>query len=81
MATTEADFFTLLDREEETQQHLNELSAQLCETPAPHSKEPHRAKKGQAHAPDERTRSTRFGTSKNTVPRGRLCNSNPRDIR
>ena len=30
LATTEADFFkTLLDRQEETQKHLNELSAQL----------------------------------------------------
>ena len=33
LATTEADFFkTLLDRQEETQKHLNELSAQLCQT-------------------------------------------------
>ena len=32
LATTEADFFTLLDRQEETQQHKNELSSQLCQT-------------------------------------------------
>ena len=32
LATTEADFFkTLLDHHEETQKHLNELSAQLCQ--------------------------------------------------
>ena len=33
LATTEADFFqTLLDRQEETQQNLNALSTQLCQT-------------------------------------------------
>ena len=33
LASTEADFSkTLLDRQQETQKHLNELSAQLCQT-------------------------------------------------
>ena len=52
---TEAEFFNmLLDRQEETQKHLNELSAQVQARPAPHSN--NRAaleerKRDKAHAP------------------------------
>ena len=51
-ATTEANFFrTILDRQEETQKHLNELSSlPSYARPAPHRKK-RAAKKRQAHWP------------------------------
>ena len=51
VASTKADFFkTLLDRQEETRRHLDELSAKLCQTRSA-LKEFAPRKKGQAHAP------------------------------
>ena len=50
LATTEEDFCkTLLDRQKETQKHLDELSAQLCQTRA--TQQETRRTKRQAHAP------------------------------
>ena len=63
LATTETDFFrALLDRQEETQKHLNSLPS--CARPVPHSKKRATQKDKHMHPP-ERSRSTRFDTFKN----------------
>ena len=81
LATTEADFFkTLLNRQEETQKHLNEHSAQTMRDPL-HAVRNAPGKKDKHMHPPERTRSTRFDTSNNSVRLGRLTHGSSRDIR